>query len=70
MSGLTSFSLAQSNVKIIRYLNPIFYYKPENFEWLWFRFIIVVSQRTLTMFVGVVALHYVVYNGVPQLPQT
>ena len=29
-----------------------------------------VSQRTLAMFVGVVALHYFVDNGVPQLPQT
>ena len=29
-----------------------------------------ISQRTLTMFVGVVALHYQHHNGVPQLPQT
>ena len=28
------------------------------------------SQRTLTMFVGVVVLRYGVDNGVPQLPQT
>ena len=34
-----------------------------------YRLMVCVSQRTLTMFVGVVALRGV-DNGVPQLPQT